>query len=445
MLEVTTLRGRYGRVRPDTDRTAAHRTPPHRPQPPRGELTSEVGRASAVKPRTRRLGRRPILDGLRGVAVLLVIAEHSTLLNNGFMGVDVFFVLSGFLITTLLCEEHDRFRRISLKGFYTRRARRLLPALGVLALLAIAIDVVSYRLMGWGIGEKLLTTFGFANNWVVGLGVDHNQALGALNPTWSLAQEDQFYLVWPISLVVMYRLGLKPAHILAVLIAAIAAILLLEPALAGQFHYYDAYYDPIDRFAELLLGCAGSLIWTNRMVWLPEASNLGDSLRRSVQVGVELVLGGLVAAFVILLVGVRPVDDRWVFLGAAAVTLPALLLLIQVPNTILGRVLAWAPLRAVGRISYGVYLFHLMIRNLFLHYFVGLADEHLATFAITLCVSLAMAALSYRYIEKPILQGRWPVPMSFLAGQLRRVGPTPAESHNEPATHVSRRPIRSTA
>src|ERR1700735_3355518 len=94
----------------------------------------------------RRLGHRPVLDGLRGIAILLVMLTHTNVLPNGYVGVDLFFALSGFLITTLLYEEWDRTGGISLKRFYGRRARRLLPALGLMIVLALVIDMTCYSM-----------------------------------------------------------------------------------------------------------------------------------------------------------------------------------------------------------------------------------------------------------------------------------------------------------
>src|SRR6201996_9330292 len=118
----------------------------------------------------RRLGRRPVLDGLRGIAILLVMLTHTNVLPNGYVGVDLFFALSGFLITTLLYEEWDRHGTISLKRFYERRARRLLPGLGVLLLIAVVVDSLCYPMTGWPLADKALTSVLFVNNWVAATG-----------------------------------------------------------------------------------------------------------------------------------------------------------------------------------------------------------------------------------------------------------------------------------
>jgi peptidoglycan/LPS O-acetylase OafA/YrhL len=399
---------------------------------------------TGVTPGPRRLGRRPVLDGLRGIAVLLVISEHAGLVKNGFMGVDVFFVLSGFLITTLLCEEWERFGHISIRSFYIRRARRLLPGIGLMAILAVGIDLLAYQLTGWGLGLKLASTLGFANNWVATLSLDHGRALGAINPTWSLAQEEQFYLLWPIALIVLLKLGVKPVQILAMLVALTAALLLCEPTIAAHLAGYDPYYSPVDRAAELLLGCAGSILWRHRIVWLPEAATDGQRLSAPVALMVDLILAGLTFAFAWLYLEVNPVDPRWVFLGAAAVALPCLLLLVQVPRSLLGRLMSLAPLCVIGRLSYCLYLIHLLVRNVLLHYFPGIVNPWEVA-GLTVSVSLVTAAFSYRYIETPIRLGQWPLGLGHLTGLPRRAGNRPARAPKSTSPHATPRPIRSSA
>ena len=129
----------------------------------------------------RRLGRRPVLDGLRGLAILLVMLMHTDVLHNGYVGVDLFFALSGFLITSLLYEEWDRDGVIRLQRFYARRARRLLPALGLLIVLALIANAVCYRLTGWPFALKALASAAFVSNWLAATG--HASSLGSFNPT----------------------------------------------------------------------------------------------------------------------------------------------------------------------------------------------------------------------------------------------------------------------
>jgi peptidoglycan/LPS O-acetylase OafA/YrhL len=380
----------------------------------------------------RRLGRRPVLDGLRGVAVLLVISEHTGLIGHGFIGVDVFFVLSGFLITTLLLEEAERRGAISLRGFYARRARRLLPPLALLGVLTLAVDLLAYRLTGWGIGLKLVSTAGFVNNWVAALNLDHGQALGALNPTWSLAQEEQFYLLWPLALILLLRLGWGPRRLLGVLVLLIGALLLLAPPFVAGLPGFDAYFSPFDRGAELLLGCVGSLLWRYRIVEVHAGRRL-----------TELVMLGLLGAFLWLLLGADPASPRGVYLAAAALTLPALILLVEVPDTLVGRFVGARPLRAVGRISYCLYLIHLLLRNLLVHALGPLPAPEV--FGLTLAVALPLAALSDRFIETPIRTGAWAARRARRQAGLGPSGPGRERRRPLPAHRPRTSPIRSSA
>ena len=216
----------------------------------------------------RRLGRRPVLDGLRGIAILLVMLSHTGVLPNGYVGVDMFFALSGFLITTLLYEEWERAGTISLRRFYERRARRLLPGLGVLFVVALIVDLICFPMTGWSLAKKVLLSSAFVSNWVAASG--HASGLGALNPTWSLAMEEQFYLAWPLLLIVLLRFRVKPVIVAALLFEAVLLLYHNAPK-SGLAHQYAVYYSPTARFAELLSGCLAAVIWRHRLIRVPSA------------------------------------------------------------------------------------------------------------------------------------------------------------------------------
>jgi peptidoglycan/LPS O-acetylase OafA/YrhL len=333
----------------------------------------------------QRLGRRPALDGLRGIAILLVMLQHTGLLQNGYVGVDVFFGLSGFLITTLLYEEWERTGGISFRGFYERRARRLLPALFLLLAAFVLLAAVFDPFTGWSTGHRVATTLLFANNWVTTLGHQHD--LGALSPTWSLAQEEQFYIFWPALLWVMLRAGLRPIVVLGVLALAIVALLEAVPHVEHVLPAYDAYFSPLDRTAELLLGCAGAVLWRNRYVPWP--------LRWRVTEWV------LVAAMGILLFD-HTLPLRWIYLGCAALAVPLIVTLLSATDGLIASVLRCRPLAYLGRISYSLYLFNLMIHNLATHYLPDRSTYFYA--AITFAVSIPAAAISWHLLESRVLR-----------------------------------------
>lgn len=164
------------------------------------------------------LGYRPELDGLRAIAVLAVMLGHAclistgadlrsaqtvpTLLRGGIFGVDMFFVLSGFLITTLLVQERDATGRIGFRAFYTRRALRLLPALA-LTLLGCMVYVLAFRQNGVTFGLRAVALSGvYISNLII---IREGFTLGMLTPTWSLAVEEQFYTLWPVALIFLSR------------------------------------------------------------------------------------------------------------------------------------------------------------------------------------------------------------------------------------------------
>src|ERR1700722_4892025 len=198
--------------------------------------------------RPHRPGRRPMLDGLRGIAVMLVIAIHVGLLAAGYIGVDVFLPLSGFLITVLLYEEWERTGEISLRHFYGRRVRRLLPALLLLVGGYVLVMIVLDPFHGqWATGKLTATTLLLVNNWATTLAPRHGEVLGALSPTWTLAQEGQFYLLWPPVLWTLLRLGLRPRAILALLALAIVAVLAADPIVQHVYVNYNPYTSPLNR------------------------------------------------------------------------------------------------------------------------------------------------------------------------------------------------------
>jgi peptidoglycan/LPS O-acetylase OafA/YrhL len=352
----------------------------------------------------RRLGHRPVLDGLRGVAIALVMLTHTSLLPNGYVGVDLFFALSGFLITTLLYEEWDRVGRISLRRFYERRARRLLPALVLLIIVALIVDKLCYPMTGWPLAEKALMSVLFVNNWLAVSG--HAGDLGSLNPTWSLAQEEQFYLVWPLVLLLLLRHRVPPRLVAGMLLVAIACLIVAAPA-PDDPHAYAVYYSPAARAAELLFGCLGAVVWRHRLIRLPSA------LVGRMPAGLRALAGHrrlwralcaclLAYLFVTLLFDYRLTTEQ-VYLRACLLAVPLIVNLIGAPRSLLTRLIACAPLRYLGRISYALYLFHLLLRNVVYHY---LPDAPLyVTALLTIALSIAMAAISWRLVESRVLAG----------------------------------------
>lgn len=329
-----------------------------------------------------RLGQRPGLDGLRGFAILLVLANHTGLPHTGragTVGVTAFFVLSGFLITRLLVEEHDRFGGVSLKGFYARRGLRLLPAM------AGYLTVTTIVALRYGQPLDQLVYAGlYVSNIARSVGVDMRLA----PHTWSLAMEEQFYIVWPLLLLAMMSAGRSRRHMLQVVVLGIVASMALRWWLVtGGASLVRLHNDPLLGGGVLLVGCLLAL--------------LIDRIPTHRFLAAGLFLGG-----VVIILAASP--------GQKGVTLYLVVVpLVTVASAGLIAVLAhdgqpgwmravttWPPLRYLGRISYGLYLWHYTV------YFV--VKNHVTSYPLKpllqVGIALPVAALSYHLLEAPFLR-----------------------------------------
>ena len=381
---------RLGRGAP----SAADRHPAATDEGPGGvpALVQAVGDLGApVDPAHWRLGRRAELDGVRGLAVLAVLLGHAGLPGVPkihIYGVGLFFVLSGFLITTLLLEERADRGSIRLRSFYLRRAYRLGPAL-VVFVLAIAIAT-----FGFGAFDTGEVTRGARNTllYVVNYAKIDGQDMGPLAHLWSLSVEEHFYLVWPA--VTAATLGLARRHPLRWLTALAATGLVTSVALTllllDQGAYLRAENSTETRASGMIAGCLLALWFHSR----PAAAPTFD--RRAGTV----VAAGALAALAALS------TDRWFGpLGELPVELAAVSLigaLVLAPSAC-NRALRWSPLARVGRLSYALYLWHYPV---FL-----LVGGELRTMSVwetvaASALSLGIAELSMSLVERPFLDRR---------------------------------------
>lgn len=359
------------------------------------------------------LPHRPALDGVRAIAVLFVLLYHGGVrsLPGGFLGVDVFFVLSGFLITSLLLVEWSTTDRIDVAAFWFRRARRLLPAL-VLVLIVVAVyaawmapDVTRDRLRG-----DMLSTLFYAANWrFVVNGVSYFEQYATPTPllhTWSLAIEEQFYLVWPIVVILLARYLAKGSKERAPLILAGACGGAALVSAGLMFAIYQpgldpsrVYYGTDTRAQALLVGAAAAGLAIHRGWW-------HDRTSAGARLAAALSLIGLVG---VGLLGFFGSDSApWMYRGGflvAALISAALVAAVAHPSTNpVITLLAIAPLRWIGLASYGIYLWHWVI-------FVILTPERTGTeghalLSIRVAITLLVATISYLFVEKPIRQWR---------------------------------------
>lgn len=347
------------------------------------------------------------LDGLRGVAVAAVVAYHvrPDLVPGGYLGVDVFFVLSGYLITSLLLAEHERSGRIDLGAFVRRRARRLLPALFVV----VAATVVWGAIVLEGaelarLRDQVWSTCAYLTNWqLVAAGESYFGAFVVPSPlrhAWSLAVEEQFYLVWPLTVVAVARRGRRAVGIVAVAGAVASAF-----ALAVSFDAVDpsrAYFGTDSRILEPLIGAALAAAAPLTRVAHPDRIGalrlpVARRLAGAVVAGMGLALA---AAFL-------AADDRAAAYyrgGAAALAVVTGLLVVALAAGLPGAgVLSWRPLVAVGTISYGIYLWHWPVLVAVRH---GERDPGMVVSLGAVGVSVALAAASYHLLERPIRHHR---------------------------------------
>jgi peptidoglycan/LPS O-acetylase OafA/YrhL len=329
-------------------------------------------------------GRIVALDGVRGIAIVLVVLHHADDLHGpvpigGIVGVSLFFVLSGYLITGLLLDEHDRRGTIRFGHFYLRRAARLLPALAVLiATLPILMLAVNDPVLH--VYPQMATAAGvYMGNVVMANGL----WMGPLLHTWSLALEEQFYLVWPACLVALLHL---PRRWLFWLVASAAAVAGGHRVLANlSGDYWATYYSPSTTVFALLAGCALA-------VWLRDR----QSKPWPGLVGV-IGLVGLVCLAALprpATVGIQHVLWLWWALPA---TMFALMLVGAAP-AIPGKLLTNRPLVWLGLVSYGWYLWHYALMNLLP------GGQLLPVWAQYLAapLSLLVAWASWRWVEQPV-------------------------------------------
>lgn len=347
------------------------------------------------------------LDGIRAIAVIMVLAYHLklALFKSGFLGVTVFFVLSGYLITGILISEVEEEGTIDLKNFWLRRIRRLVPAVMSMAVVIIFVSAVVNRIIFTkGCKDFLASVLGFNNWWQIFNKVSYFEAAGVPSPfthCWSLAIETQFYLIYPLILLGIYKLvksreegrakrGLLFAGVtlMLALISVILMIVLFDP----QQDASRVYYGTDTRAFSLLFGALLAILWDYRMV------------PRRLSASVNMVLGSVsFAVLLVMTIAINGSSNFWYRGGQFVGTILTVLVIYTVlgRKTWLSRFLSNPVLKWIGDCSYSIYLWHYPIILLISK---GIKASWWITL-IEIVLSVVLAELSYRFIETPIRHG----------------------------------------
>jgi peptidoglycan/LPS O-acetylase OafA/YrhL len=372
----------------------------------------------------------PGLDGIRAIAVVAVMVYHanSNWLPGGYLGVEVFFVISGYLITLLLIAEHERSGSINLKNFWIRRFRRLLPALFVMMLLlSIWVALFERDALGKLRGDVIAGVF-YSSNWYqifIGAGYSAGNDFAPLRHLWSLAVEEQFYLVWPLVMLAFVRVGSRRIagiarwlFLGAIIVTVVVAVLNYtgpqqNPELTPDAYWFigdrpiskpDALYlSTLSRAGGLLLGSAFA------MVWRPAAVMRGPLRSKGKLFDLAAVLGFLALGVMAWFVSFEPDQGVHPFLfngglfGTGLATL-GVIAAVTHQGAVTGKFLSMPVLLWIGTRSYGLYLYHWPIFQIVRNIASNKLQFH--EFVLCMAATCIVTELSYRYVETPIRQGK---------------------------------------
>ena len=356
----------------------------------------------------RGLPYAPGLDGVRAFAVAAVVLYHAQVpwLPAGFLGVDVFFVLSGYLITSLLLNDYRRTSRIALGSFWLGRARRLLPAAVLVIVVCLVVGEVFYPGDEAKLRADALWSSLYANNWHQ-IAIRHSYFANFGRPSllqhyWSLAVEEQFYLVWPILLGVGLTFFRRRGLVIAIIGAALASAVLMGALFHAGGDPSRVYYGTDTRAPPLMLGALLAFAW-------PLERMTGRAARSA-----SLILDGIAVAAIGGLVLVMHVWHEYdTFLYRGGFEIAAILAALMIATAANGachvaRMLGCAPLRWIGQRSYGIYLWHWPVMALTRP---GIDVRWSSWLLVTaqVALTLVLAAFSYRFVEMPIRRHEaWP-------------------------------------
>jgi len=361
-----------------------------------------------TKPSQFKLGHRPVLDGVRGLSILIVMFEHGFLFKygrGGFLGVDIFFVLSGLLITSLLAQEWQETGSLSFKKFYARRALRLLPAVIALIIFTfIQATIFPPQVGRLPVYQHLLGVLLYVENWAGGYTM--------IGHTWSLSIEEQFYIAWPLLFFLLLKLKLTPLKIIAVLCGMVGLVVIHR---ARMFYVRYGFHLPQfemsllrlytgtdTRCDSLLIGCIAGILFSWQMI--PTRASFLSKWRPFV-----LISCGLMSAAIIIV----PIFWSYLYLGGFTVfgiaAASSTLFILIANKSWLSQLMQWSVLRWFGRLSYSLYLWHVTVYSFYVNNFGPLPIKSytlkiMIPLAIKFAGSVALACVSFYLIEQPFLR-----------------------------------------
>jgi peptidoglycan/LPS O-acetylase OafA/YrhL len=364
-------------------------------------------------PEPVRSGQRylPGLDGLRALAVLAVIGYHLNFgwARGGLLGVGIFFTLSGYLITDLLLGQYHAAGRLQLADFWLRRARRLLPALFVMLPVVVAWVTVLHRTQLAELRAAVLAACGYVSNWwLIAQHVSYFARFGPPSPLghlWSLAVEEQFYLIWPWLLLLGLRfvaerdtrLALRPRLAGVTLVLAAASALAMAMLYRPGFDMSRVYDGTDTRAFGLLVGAALAMLWPSRV--------LRPRITRHARRMLDGAAGAALAVIALLIWRTNEYSPS-IYRGGLVLLSVATAVVVAVaahPASRIGSVLGWAGLRWLGVRSYGIYLWHFPIIVLTSPH--GTPSPGPVRMILQVGATVGLAALSWHYVEEPIRHG----------------------------------------
>ncbi|WP_438941204.1 acyltransferase family protein [Lysinibacillus parviboronicapiens] len=365
------------------------------------------------------MGKRymPGLDGLRALSVLAVIAYHLDIkwAQGGLLGVGIFFVISGYLITDHIVSEWNKYQRLQLINFWIRRVRRLVPAMACMllfvALWLVFVDPARLQALK---GAYISSLFYVNNWWLIYHKVSYFESFGPASPIghlWSLAIEEQFYLIWP--LVLMIGLKTVPRRskltlwILAcAAVSAFAMALIYEPGTDPS----RVYYGTDTRAFALLIGAALAIVWPSQKL----SERVPKIARRTLDITGWLGLFILI----ILIVYTNKFDDslyRGGFVLLTCITAIVIAVLVH-PASRVGSIMGWKPLRWIGVRSYSLYIWHFPVIILSSPA-VNMEGPSVLRILLQIAASFILAALSYKYVEEPFRRGGFSTKLQIRSGR----------------------------